>query len=182
MTAPSYARSARRLGAHVLQGTRVTGLIWKGRRIVGVETSAGPIGCGTRVSTQNIWSAELAAWIGVNLPVHAERHAVLALECASGYSLQMPVFKDLGSSGMLYYRSYGGRQMLVSEGNAGTTLDFVNTDQADISLDYIAHIGEQVAQRFRRTVLRVWHPHGPVFMTSLRTGIPSLDQSPAVRA
>ena len=148
LVATSFARSARRLGAHVFQGTRVTGLIWKGRRIAGVETNRGPIACGTLVSTQNIWSTELAAWIGVNLPIHAERHSVLVLESSSGYSLQMPVFKDLGSSGMLYYRSYGTRQMLVSEGNAGTTLEFVNADQADIPLDYIASVGEQVAQRF----------------------------------
>jgi sarcosine oxidase subunit beta len=148
LVATGFARSARRLGAHVLQGTRVSGLRWKRRRIVGVETTRGPIACGTLISTQNIWSAELAAWIGVKLPVHAERHAVLALECESGYAAQMPVFKDLGSLGMLYYRSYGARQMLVSEGNAGTPSDSIDTDQAEISLDYIAHIGEQVAERF----------------------------------
>jgi sarcosine oxidase, subunit beta len=148
LVATGFARSARRLGAKILQGTQVTGLIWKGRRIVGVETSAGAVACGTLVSTQNIWSVELAAWLGVKLPVHAERHTVLALECDTDYTLHMPVFKDLGSSGMLYYRSYGARQMLVSEGNAGTALDSIDTGPADLSLDHVASIGEQVAERF----------------------------------
>ena len=144
----SFARSARRLGAHVLQGTRVTGLVWNGRRILGVETTAGRINCGTVISTQNIWSSELATWMGARLPVHAERHAVLALECEAGYSAAMPVLKDLGSAGMLYYRSYGGHQMLVSEGTAGESLESLETEQTDISLDTITAVGDQVVKRF----------------------------------
>lgn len=60
----------------------------------------------------------------------------------------MPVYKDLGSEGMLYCRSYGGRQMLVSEGVAGETLPGPSNEQGDISMDTIVHIGEQVAERF----------------------------------
>jgi sarcosine oxidase subunit beta len=60
----------------------------------------------------------------------------------------MPVFKDLGSPGMLYCRSYGGSQMLVSEGTVGETLAQPDNEQGDISLDYIVDVGAQVAQRF----------------------------------
>lgn len=148
LAATSFARCARRLGAHIHQGTGVIGLVWNGRRIVGVETTSGRISCGTVISTQNIWTSELAAWMGTTLPVRAERHAVLALECDARYSSDMPVFKDLGSSGMLYYRSYGGHQMLVSEGIAGEALQSIETDQAAISLDYISDIGDQVIKRF----------------------------------
>jgi sarcosine oxidase, subunit beta len=143
-----FARSARRLGAQILQNTRVTGLVWNGRRIVGVKTTAGLMNCGTLISTQNIWTSELGSWMSESLPVHAERHTVLALECDEAYSSNMPVFKDLGSSGILYYRSYGGHQMLVSEGNAGEALESLDTDQAEISLDYIMDVGDQVVKRF----------------------------------
>jgi hypothetical protein len=51
-----------------------------------------------------------------------ERHKVIALEGPQAYAYGMPVYKDLGSTGMLYCRSYGGRQMLVSEGTSGETL------------------------------------------------------------
>ena len=64
------------------------------------------------------------------------------------YTFQMPVFKDLGSPGMLYCRSYGGNQMLVSEGIVGETLSEPNNEQGDISMDYIVEIGAQVAERF----------------------------------
>ncbi|MBP6480119.1 MAG: FAD-binding oxidoreductase, partial [Pseudomonadales bacterium] len=70
------------------------------------------------------------------------------LEGPEAYSFAMPVFKDLGSPGMLYCRSYGGNQMLVSEGTVGETLAVPDNEQGNISLDYIVEIGEQVAGRF----------------------------------
>ena len=60
----------------------------------------------------------------------------------------MPVYKDLGSSGMFYCRSYGGTQMLVSEGTAGETLAAPDNEQGDVSMDFVARVGAQVAERF----------------------------------
>ncbi|MGF6962445.1 NAD(P)/FAD-dependent oxidoreductase [Paraburkholderia youngii] len=149
LVATSFARSARRRGVKIMEGVSVTGVIREGRRVTGVETSAGRFSCGTLVSTQNIWTPELAAWIGLPLPVKPERHTVLALECETGaYTFGMPAFKDLGSPGMLYFRSYGGSQMLVSEGVVGETLNAPETEQGEISLDYVVEVGAQVAGRF----------------------------------
>ncbi|RAR53829.1 glycine/D-amino acid oxidase-like deaminating enzyme [Paraburkholderia unamae] len=149
LVATSFARAARRRGVKIMEGVRVTGLIREGRRVTGVETTAGRFGCGALISTQNIWTPELAQWIGVPLPVKPERHTVLALECeAAPYTFAMPAFKDLGSAGMLYFRSYGGSQMLVSEGVVGDTLNAPETEQGDISLDYVAEVGAQVAEHF----------------------------------
>jgi sarcosine oxidase subunit beta len=58
------------------------------------------------------------------------------------------VFKDLASPGLLYCRSYGGAQMLVSEGLPGEALDTPDTEQADVPLDKVLEVGEQVAGRF----------------------------------
>jgi sarcosine oxidase subunit beta len=81
LVATSFARSARRRGIRIMENTVVTELLREGRRVTGVATSAGHFTCGTVISTQNIWTPELAAWIGVALPVKPERHTVLALEC-----------------------------------------------------------------------------------------------------
>jgi glycine/D-amino acid oxidase-like deaminating enzyme len=149
LVATSFARSARRQGVKIMENTTVTGLVREGRRVTGVQTSAGTFSCGTLISTQNIWTPELAGWIGVPLPVKPERHTVLALECTdAAYTFRMPAFKDLGSPGMLYYRSYGGSQMLVSEGVVGETLNAPETEQGEISLDYVGEVGAQVAERF----------------------------------
>ncbi|MFL9927623.1 FAD-binding oxidoreductase [Herbaspirillum lusitanum] len=148
LVATAFARAARRRGVIFKEGVSVNQLIIENGRTVGVETSAGRFLSNTVVSTQNIWTPELESWTGLTLPVRAERHTVIALEGPEAYTFGMPVFKDLASQGMLYGRSYGGTQMLVSEGVVGETLDVPDTEQGDVSLDAIAEIGAQVAERF----------------------------------
>jgi glycine/D-amino acid oxidase-like deaminating enzyme len=149
LVATSFARSARRGGVTIREGVCANRLLLDGARVIGVATSTGNVACATVLSTQNIWTRELAAWVDRAMPVVPERHAVLALECETApYTFAMPVFKDLASPGMLYCRSYGGRQMLVSEGLVGERLAATDTEQADVPLDYVAAVGEQVAARF----------------------------------
>lgn len=149
MVAAAFAKCARRGGVKMLEGVTVKKLNMHGTRVVGVSTSAGDFACDMVVSTQNVWAAEVAKWIGHDMPVIPERHAVLALDCAAApYTFTMPVFKDLSSPGMLYCRSYGGKQMLVSEGLVGEKVQTSETEQGDIPLDYVAEIGAQVAERF----------------------------------
>ena len=148
LVASSYARAARRRGVRFMEGVAVQGLLREGGRVTGVATDAGDMLAPVVISTQNIWASELHGWTGIHVPLAPERHRVIALEGPEAYSYQMPVYKDLGSPGMLYCRSYGGRQMLVSEGTAGEVLDGPDNEQGDVPMDYVAEIGEQVAERF----------------------------------
>ncbi|MDC6163114.1 FAD-binding oxidoreductase [Achromobacter xylosoxidans] len=149
LVATSFARAARRRGVTIRENVAVHGLLARNGRVTGVTTSAGDYASAVVVSTQNIWTAELAAWTGVAMPLAPERHAVLALQCAAApYTYTMPVYKDLASPGMLYCRSYGGNQMLVSEGTEGERLAPGEVEQGDVPLDYVAEVGEQVAARF----------------------------------
>lgn len=148
LVATGFARAARRQGVKIMEGVNVDRLLMEGGRVVGVETNQGTFHSNTVISTQNIWASEIEKWTGVPTPVKAERHAVLALEGPEAYSFKMPVFKDLGSPGMLYCRSYGGNQMLVSEGTVGETLAAPDNEQGDISMDYVVEVGAQVAERF----------------------------------
>ena len=148
----AFARAARRLGARINERVNVTGLTRSGHRVTGVQTSDGDYSAGIIVCAQNIWTADLAKWTRLTLPLTSERHTVLTLKAESPYTNLMPVFKDLASPGLLYGRSYGGNRMLVSEGIAGEALsaiDTIDTTQADVSLDTVAEIGAQVATRFR---------------------------------
>ena len=149
LVATSFARAARRLGVKIMEGVSVEKLLVDNGKVCGVETTQGTFRSNTVISTQNIWATDIERWTGIPTPVVPERHTVLALECqGSPYTFQMPVFKDLGSPGMLYCRSYGGNQMLVSEGTVGETLSEPNNEQGDISMDYIVEVGAQVAERF----------------------------------
>ena len=122
LVATGFARAARRRGVKIVEGVEVEGLVRDGGRVVGVETSRGRFAGATVVSAQNIWARDIERWTGIETPVRAERHGVLALAAAEPYTFAMPVYKDLGSAGMLYCRSYGGAHMLVSEGGAGECL------------------------------------------------------------
>lgn len=148
LVATSYARAARRLGVRIDEGVAVQGLLRDGGRVTGVRTAQGDVATGVVVSVQNIWATELQAWAGLALPLQAERHRVIALEGPQPYTRAMPVFKDLASDGMLYARSYGGTQMLVSEGTAGEVLDHPDTTQGAIDTDWVLELGAQVAGRF----------------------------------
>lgn len=150
LTATGFARAARRRGVRLLEGVDVQGLRREGARVVGVDTTAGRFDAGVVVSAQNIWAAALARWTGIDVPLAAERHRVLALAGPLPYTPAMPVFKDLGSRGMLYARSYGGTQMLVSEGTGGEVLAVPDTRQGEIPMDFVVDVGEQVAGRFPR--------------------------------
>ena len=148
LVASSYARAARRRGVQIREGVTVEGMVREGDRVTGVRTAQGLETAACVISTQNIWSHQLAQWTGIEVPLAPERHSVLALEGPEAYTYRMPVYKDLGSPGMLYCRSYGGRQMLVSEGTAGEVLAAPDNEQGDIPMDHVVEVGEQVAQRF----------------------------------
>ncbi|MGE0310287.1 MAG: NAD(P)/FAD-dependent oxidoreductase [Lautropia sp.] len=144
----SFARAARRLGVQFREGVDVRSLRIADGVVTGVDTTQGRFEAGTVVSTQNIWARDIERWTGIATPVIAERHVVLALEGPRPYSQRMPVFKDLASEGMLYCRSYGGTQMLVSEGLAGEVLDPPSNEPGEVTLDTVATVGAQVAARF----------------------------------
>lgn len=148
LVATSFARAARRRGVRIIEGVEVLQLVRDGDRVTGVETSQGRFDAPLVISAQNIWATDIARWTGIDTPVRAERHTVLALEGPLAYAYSMPVYKDLGSPGMLYCRSYGGRQMLVSEGTVGETLPAPDNEQGDVSMDQVAEVGVQVAERF----------------------------------
>lgn len=148
LVASSFARAARRRGVTILEGVEVQSLLLSQGRVAGVMSSQGRFDAPTVVSAQNIWATEIERWTGIATPVRAERHRVLALAGPQAYSRTMPVYKDLGSPGMLYCRSYGGTQMLVSEGTAGEALDGPDNEPGEVSIDQVIGIGAQVADRF----------------------------------
>ena len=147
LTLSAFARNARRHGAALREGVDVLGLLRDGDHVTGVRTSGGTIAAGVVICAQNIWTREVARWTGVDFPLVLSRHAVFTLEGREPYERTLPMIKDLASGAKLYMRSYGGRQLLVGDGNEGETIAAPNTEQADVGLDFVADIGEQVAHR-----------------------------------
>ena len=147
LTLSAYARAARHRGATIREGVAVTGLVRDGARVTGVQTAQGPIAAGLVVSAQNVWSRELAAWTGIDVPLALSRHAVMTLESETPYTNRLPVVMEWAPPGGIYFRCYGGRQVLVGDTGDGEIIAEPDTGQADVSLDHVADIGAKLARR-----------------------------------
>ena len=65
--------AARRHGADIAEGVRVTGIETAGDRVAGVRTNLGTIRARQVIVCAGAWSARLAAGVGVELPLQARR-------------------------------------------------------------------------------------------------------------
>ena len=148
LVATGFASAARRLGARIQTNTPVQSLIHTGTRVTGVQTTQGSFYAACVLTAANVWSNRLLSSLPQlpPIPLLAQRHEVIALEAPLPYLPSYPVFKDMASPGMLYARSYGRSQLLVSKGTQGPEAE-PDEGQADVPLDLVADIGEQIAMR-----------------------------------
>lgn len=72
-TTEALAAAARRHGADVRTGERVTAIRTAGSRVVGVDTAAGPVDADVVVVANGYWAVPLLAGIGIDLPVEPYR-------------------------------------------------------------------------------------------------------------
>jgi len=102
----ALARGARDGGARIEQGVSVTGLRVDDGRCVGVETDRGPVEAEQVVLACGMWTRELAATAGVNVPLQAAEHYYLLTEPFEGCHRDLPVIED--PERYSYYREEGG--------------------------------------------------------------------------
>lgn len=97
-----YADAARRHGAAVLQGVTAERVLHEGGRVVGVATSRGTIEARCVICAAGVWSADLAATAGVDLPVHAERRYVFRTEAPDALPADLPLTIDFATGFYLH--------------------------------------------------------------------------------
>ncbi|HEX6482633.1 MAG TPA: FAD-binding oxidoreductase [Ktedonobacteraceae bacterium] len=78
-TTSSFASHASDYGATIREGETVTGILTLNNQVQGVQTTRGEVYAPVVVLAANVWSAALARAIGMNLPILATRHPMLAL-------------------------------------------------------------------------------------------------------
>ncbi len=112
-TALAFAAAARRGGARIRQGAPVSTLCAGG----GVELDSGErLTSGAVVVAAGVWSRDLLQPLGIDLPVRAQREAILLLEAgpdgpAHDQVRDLPVFSDLAD--LQYVRPERSGQLLV---------------------------------------------------------------------
>jgi 4-methylaminobutanoate oxidase (formaldehyde-forming) len=107
----SLAKGARMGGAQIFEGITVTQIIAKAGTATGVRTASGEtITAENVVICGGMWSRQLGATAGINLPLQAAEHYYLITENIEGLSRDLPVLED--PSTYTYYREEVGGLML----------------------------------------------------------------------
>jgi glycine cleavage system aminomethyltransferase T/glycine/D-amino acid oxidase-like deaminating enzyme len=101
----ALAEGARRRGAEVATGTRVTGVVVERNQVSRVETDRGSIETEVVVNAGGMYARELGALAGVNVPIVPMAHEYLVTKPA-GLPLDMPTMRD--PSLLVYFRPESG--------------------------------------------------------------------------
>ncbi|HEX4746459.1 MAG TPA: FAD-binding oxidoreductase [Gaiellaceae bacterium] len=102
-----YAAGARAHGGTVLTGCAVTRIGAEGARIHAVETADGAIETGTVVCAAGVWSPQIAAFVGVELPVEPVLREVGFTGPAAELPERIPLTIDF-STGFYFHREGPG--------------------------------------------------------------------------
>ena len=103
----AYSLAMHLAGVELREGTTFTGLRMEpapdgGRRVTGVETSAGPIATERVILTGGPGLREVGRAAGMRIPAGAVRHTVAVLEPHDAFTAPQPMVFDIGAG--LYWR------------------------------------------------------------------------------
>ena len=101
----ALAEGARRRGAEIATGTRVTGVAVQRGRVTAVETDRGSIETEIVVNAGGMFAQEIGALAGVNVPIVPMAHEYLITK-PTGLPLEMPTMRD--PSLLVYFRPESG--------------------------------------------------------------------------
>src|SRR5205085_8978823 len=135
-----FARRARGYGASIREGVTVTQILVQDGHVIGVQTTQGDLYAPIVVLAANVWSKQLAQAIGIELPIMATRHPMVALrrpDDFGGRETLHAVGLDLTRN--IYLRpDIGGMTLVGSAENVLTPSDPDNYAQGLIETE-IAH-------------------------------------------
>ncbi|WP_255499531.1 MULTISPECIES: FAD-binding oxidoreductase [Aeromicrobium] len=123
-----YARAARRAGATVHTGTRVTGIEVEDGAVTAVQTSRGTITTDTVVCAAGAWSREVGTWVGEDLPIEPLRRQIVVTEPVPEARADTPFTIDF-ATGFYFHAEGPGLLMGAPESTDSWSFD-VSRDPA----------------------------------------------------
>jgi len=106
----ALAKGARMGGAQIFEDTLVTRILHDGDHVTGVETEKGSIAADTVILCCGMWTRDLAATVGVNVPLHACEHFYIVTEPFEGVTPDLPVYRDYDAC--VYYKEDAGKLLV----------------------------------------------------------------------
>ncbi len=120
-TTYSFARRAQELGVRVMTHTTVTAIRTEGDRVVGVDTTAGPIDAPTVVLAGGAWADRLLKPLGLDLGLISYRSQVVIFRRPYGTNGPRHVFIDTVANS--WFRPEGDSGILIGAESGGTGVD-----------------------------------------------------------
>ena len=117
----AYATAARRAGAQIRESVEVSALSIAGGRVVGVETSEGPVAADTVIVAAGLWSRPLLEPVGIALAQWACEHFYLIADVSPRLARETPSF--VAPDELLYGREEVGRFLFGCFDENAKTLD-----------------------------------------------------------
>jgi len=106
----ALAKGARSQGVKIFQDLNVTRIRHDGRRVAGVDTEQGSVDAQYVVLCAGMWTRDLAASIGVTVPLQACEHYYVLFQDVPGLDARMPVLRDYDHCS---YFKYDAGKLLV---------------------------------------------------------------------
>jgi glycine cleavage system T protein len=106
----ALAKGARSRGAVIFQDLKVNSIVHDGGRVRGVVTDRGRIDADYVVLCGGMWTRDLAAGIGVTVPLHACEHYYVLFQDVPGLDPALPVLRDYDHCS---YFKYDAGKLLV---------------------------------------------------------------------
>ena len=106
----AYVKGARQGGATILERIKVTQILTENGSAVGVMTDHGRISAKKVVIAGGMWSRDLAAEIGVTIPLHAAEHFYVVTENIPGLPRDLPVM--FTADEWSYYKEDAGKLLI----------------------------------------------------------------------
>lgn len=135
----AYAHQARRAGAVLAEEVRATGLIVRGGRVAGVETTAGPIATPCAVNAAGFRAREVAGWAGMRLPIANLKRHIFVTGPVAAYSRPIPFTYE---AGVAWYMRREGPGLILGMGA-------VESDEEDPQVDW-SFLDAVIEQSLRR--------------------------------
>jgi 4-methylaminobutanoate oxidase (formaldehyde-forming) len=108
-TTMALAKGARLHGAKVLEGIKVEEILVEDGKAVGVQTNQGSIAADQVILAGGMWSRDIAAKIGVDLPLYACEHYYVVTEEMDGLT-RRPVLRDFDKG--VYFKEDAGKMLV----------------------------------------------------------------------
>jgi 4-methylaminobutanoate oxidase (formaldehyde-forming) len=147
----ALAKGARTGGARIVENTPIRRILVEHGRAVGALTDKGEVRAEKIVICGGMWSRELAAQVGVSLPLHAAEHFYAVTEPVPGLPRDLPVL--FVSDEQTYYKEDVGKLLIgcfekeaKPWGAAGIPEDFC-FDSLPEDFDHFEPILEQAIRR-----------------------------------